>query len=458
MYAKLHRTAIRVALGLAALGGVSVVNAGYAWPADPAGFSRSGPWGAGPGYAAGANDSTFGRVIHQQNGLKLQVAGRAVTMPVAYRFSQNAPRYAAQVLYLHPGIRTAVGVALWLSTGKVIWDEVEKIWREQSPKGDGYEWRVNQYSLPWSSTKEAACAAYAAAYNGGGIYEYTYTRVDGEQCVGVLKMLPNTIINSDNRTNLSKQGGGKCPAGWTETPAGCLSPALSQPRFEELLNPANQPGWPMPQTVPQELPSDTPLPVEPNPKINPEPGQNPQHRPMFVPTGDPVPNPNYDPNSAPGPNNRPWIQPGVRLNPSPTVNDPWRIDVQPVDRPKEDGNPLPGPESETNPDTGKDDKPKPEERPGLCDEYPDILACQKPELDTPDDEIPKTTKDVSYLPDNLFGGGSCPANKTMNIAGQQMTVWDWDASCGYIQNYMRPVILVLCAFAAFVIVSGGTRQ
>lgn len=455
MYAKLNRIAIRFALGLAALGGVSVVNAGYAWPADPAGFSRSGPWGAGPGYAAGANDSTFGRVIHQQNGLKLQVAGRAVTMPVAYRFAQNAPRYAAKALFLHPGVRTAIGLAAWLGVAEIFWDSATSTWKQlkTDTAPPDYHYLVDYVPDPGlSSTPEGACSNFAAVWGAQGLAIIS-SEVSNGRCLVRYKNKAN-MNDSVNRgiNRIDKP----CPVGYERTPAGCIRRServLSPEQFEEELFKRS-----MPQTVPRELPPNTPLPVEPNPKINPEPGQDPQHRPMFVPTGDPVPNPNYDPNAAPGPNNQPWIQPGVRLNPSPTVNDPWRIDVQPVDRPKEDGNPLLGPEPETNPDTGKDDKPKPEERPGLCDEYPDILACQKPELDTPDDEIPKTTKDVSYTPDNLFGGGSCPANKTMNIAGQQMTVWDWDASCGYIQTYMRPVILVLCAFAAFVIVSGGTRQ
>lgn len=93
-----------------------------------------------------------------------------------------------------------------------------------------------------------------------------------------------------------------------------------------------------------------------------------------------------------------------------------------------------------------------------CEKNPDATRCKDIDLDTPDGEIPKAEKSVTYTPESLFGGGSCPANKVMTVhTGQQLTVWDWDSSCGYITGYMRPIVLVLCGFAAFAIVAGGTK-
>ena len=454
MYAKLHRIAICVALGVIALGCVPLVHAGYAFPSDPVGFVRSGTWGVGYGYAASANDSTFGKIIHQKNGLTVPVPGKAVTMPVSYRLAQNAPRIAAGVIFAHPAVRTASGIAAWLGVGKLIWDESGKIWREtgeKQPVGD-LVWPYN--GVIYYSPGDACDAAYAREVYDKGRNANAGIQMVGTQAVNCL-MRDISIQNSQPSIFAyvyaeKRPGSMQCPAGWEDTGAGCLSPAVPQPQFEEILAPKT-----MPQTVPKELPYPSPLPVEPQPYINPEPGSTPQTRPMFVPTGDPVPNPNYDPNAAPGPDNQPWIQPGVRLNPSPTASEPWRIDGQPVDRPKDTKEPMQGPESENNPN----DKPtESKEQIDLCEKNPDILACSKPELDTPDDEIPKTNRDVSLQPENLFGGGSCPANKVMTVGGQQVTVWDWDQSCGYITGYMRPVVLVLCAFAAFMIVSGGARQ
>ncbi|WP_312302209.1 hypothetical protein [Diaphorobacter nitroreducens] len=456
MYAKLNRIAIRIALCVAALGGVSVVNAGYAQLAPPPGFSG----GAGAfGYAAAANDQVFGRVIHQSGALTANVGGQAVKMPAAYRLAANAPRIAAQAIFLHPGIRTAAGVALWLGAGKLVWDSAENIWREVSEPvegGDLFWWYApNKYS-----SADAACrAAYAALVTNPDAYPYAgyeLTSAKSANCRHSYKNLPNAAPQTFASVSAQSSGTGLvCPAGWASTPAGCLSPAVQQPRFEELLNPANQPGWPMPDSVPQELPPGTVLPVE-QPFINPAPGPNPAHRPQFVPTGNPVPNPNYDPNSPVGPANQPYLQPGVRIVPSPTPSNPWQVDMQPVDRPV--GSADPNPDPQPDPEPGDGDKPKPEDQQSLCEKHPDILACSKPELDTPEDEIPRETRDVSYQPESLFGGGVCPSNKTMSTHGMQLTVWDWQENCGYIRGYFRPVIMVLCAIAAFYIVTGGARQ
>jgi len=169
-----------------------------------------------------------------------------------------------------------------------------------------------------------------------------------------------------------------------------------------------------------------------------------------------LPNPNYDPNSPTSPANQPYLQPGVRIVPSPTAGNPWQVDLQPVDRPVESSDPSPDPKPD--PGTNEGDKPTPEDQQSLCEKHPDILACSKPELDVPEDEIPRETRDVSYQAESLFGSGVCPTNKTMSTHGLQLTVWDWQESCGYITSYFRPVILVLCAIAAFFIVTGGARQ
>lgn len=428
-------------------------HAGYAWPADPKGFVRSGSWGAGPGYAAGANDSTFGRVIHQQNGLKVQVGGRAVTMPVAYRLAQNAPRYAAKALFLHPGVRTAIGLAAWLGVAEIFWDAATSTWKQL--KTDtvplDYHYLVDYVPDPGpSSTPEGACSNFAAVWGAQGLAIISSEVSDG-RCLVRYK---NQANMNDSVSRVISRIDKPCPVGSESTPAGCIRRServLSPEQFEEELFKRS-----MPQTVPQELPPNTPLPVEPNPKINPEPGQDPQHRPMFVPTGDPVPNPNYDPNAAPGPNNQPWIQPGVRLNPSPTVNDPWRIDVKPIDRPKPDNTPMPGPETEPSPDPKPGDKPKPEESPGLCDLYPDILACEK--LDTPNgQDIPESEKSISITPDSGWGpdGGTCPAPRVIMTQGRSIPI-PFDLFCTYMQG-MRPIIIAMAWLsAAFILI--GARE
>ncbi|MVT36553.1 hypothetical protein GO497_00610 [Acidovorax citrulli] len=106
----------------------------------------------------------------------------------------------------------------------------------------------------------------------------------------------------------------------------------------------------------------------------------------------------------------------------------------------------------TNPDEKPDDKDDGDD----CKKNPDSLACA--DLDTPSGEIPKSTRNVTFNDENLFGGGACPADIYANVARQNMKIWDWQQSCGYITSYVRPVLLIICTYIAFMIVSGAARD
>jgi len=470
----MDRVAKLVAAALLALAGVSA-HAGYAYPADPAGFTRSGGTGfQGIGYAVNsANDQAFGRVVHQPNGIKVNVPGRPVTMPAAYRFAANAPRVAAGIIFANPALRTGLAIAAWLGVGKLIWDEVNRKWisSEQNTEyeqSDGYKWVAGSGSTYYNTKSEACRAIYPAgvSLSGGGVQLGGY--VEGNWCYTDASY-SDVVTPKRFQAPLTRYSNPSCPAGWYVTPAGCVQtppPKNVQDEAEfarRILNPDNQPGWPnvpadwpMPERVPFELPPGTPLPVE-QPFINPQPSPNPQHRPLFVPNGDPVPNPNYDPNAQPSPENQPWIQPGVRLNPSPTVNDPFRLDVKPVDRPKPTGDPSTGPESdpEQNPNN-PGDKPKPEDPPGLCDLYPDILACVK--LDTPEaPDLPTSEKPISITPDGGWGadGGTCPPPRQIMVQGRTIPI-PFDLFCMYMSGLYPVVIAMAWLSAAFIVV--GARE
>lgn len=109
-------------------------------------------------------------------------------------------------------------------------------------------------------------------------------------------------------------------------------------------------------------------------------------------------------------------------------------------------------ETQTDADPAQDPKES-----DLCEKYPDILACAKPELDTPDDKIPKRDIQISYDAESVLGGGSCPADKIMMLGGQQVTVWDWQARCQNIVDYVKPVVLALAAFIAMAILLPSLR-
>lgn len=94
--------------------------------------------------------------------------------------------------------------------------------------------------------------------------------------------------------------------------------------------------------------------------------------------------------------------------------------------------------------------------PDPCIANPERNGCRTDTFDTPVGEVPKSSKTMTYQAENLgFAGGSCPANKTMMIGGQSVTVVDWVENCGYITSYAKPMILVMATFAALMIIFGG---
>ncbi|MCD2514570.1 virulence factor TspB C-terminal domain-related protein [Comamonas endophytica] len=389
----------------------------------------------------------------------LNVAGRSVSVPASMRFAANAPRVAAAALFLSPQLRTAVGIASWLGVAKIVWDDNLQAWVQNAVGGnsdqqsDGQEYSVPGY--PWAPTRQGACEAYfPIAYPTlGGVvtvrvgYEnpclLTYTRPDGtEGTVGA----PLT-----NRTNPN------CPAGWYATPAGCTQTPqprkLSQEEMVDLLNPANTPGWPMPNSVPREMPS-VPLPVQ-LPVINPNTGVNPFPQPLFVPTGNPVANPNYDPNAAPSPSNQPFFQPGVRVTPAPVPGSPWQVDIQPVNRPQSTNVPNPNPQTDPVENTG--DQPAPENEPDLCEKYPDIVACQKLGDVSPvalaKNTVPlQINKEQGFGPDN----GVCPAPKQFMVMGKSMA-FRWDLLCDF-ATQIRPLLIGFAYLSAALAFFGLSRR
>ena len=115
--------------------------------------------------------------------------------------------------------------------------------------------------------------------------------------------------------------------------------------------------------------------------------------------------------------------------------------------------------TQTNPDgtTETTTEEEQEEEPrDECEDKPDSIACA--ELDTPEGEVPKETKTITYTPEEMgLGGGTCPADLTMSVmsrGGQSMKVWDWAQSCAKITTYVRPLVLTLASITALFLVVG----
>lgn len=411
--------------------------AGYAQLAPPAGFGGSpGNWT----FAPSANDVRYGGTAFSPNALRVPVPGTTATMPAAYRFAANAPRIAAAAIYMNPYVRTGVAIASWLGVGKFIYDEVTKQWQQiiDSQEVISQPWLYRYNYSPWATAGETCKLPFA---NGTG----TPFSSTGNQPFSGCK-------DKDGYYRSIESIKQSCPANTVETPAGCVlktSETVFVPK-EVFLD--KLPTAPMPDSVPWELPKPTPLPVE-QPVINPEPVPNPVPRPLFVPTGDPVPNPQYDPNAAPGPNNQPWIQPGVRVNPSPTPSEPWRVDLQPLNRPVPGPEPMPEPDSEDPP---VPDKPS-EEQIDFCAKNPDVLACQK--LDEPNsEELPASEKPISISPDGGWGAdnASCPAPKQITVQGRAIPI-PFDLFCTWASG-MRPIIIAMAWLSAAFILLGARSE
>jgi hypothetical protein len=421
-------------------------HAAYAQLSPPAGWTSTP--GASGNFAMGnaSNAATLANGTVRTNAA-LNVGGRAISVPASLRFSANAPRIAAAVIFQHPAVRTAAGIATLLGLASITWDEALQAWVKPGSEykiSDGVGWWAYNISQP-SKTPEAECQKIT-----GGAYDKVMGPYDGGLTMACYK---KSGTSSEFVTTMRKTSMSSCPAGWFITPAGCVQTVpprkLSEPEFIEELAPL-----PMPSTVPRELPNKTPLPVE-RPVINPTPGDNPSPSPLFVPTGDPVPNPNYNPEAAPGPSNQPWLQPGVRVTPRPTTDSPWQVDVQPVDRPQAGPDPLP--DAEQNPDTDPNDKPKEEDSKSLCEKHPDILACQKLGDITPEN-LAKNTVTLQINREEGFGpaNGACPAPNQFVVMGKSMA-FQWDLLCDF-ANQIRPLLVGFAYLSAALAFFGLSRK
>ena len=112
-----------------------------------------------------------------------------------------------------------------------------------------------------------------------------------------------------------------------------------------------------------------------------------------------------------------------------------------------------------NTTTTTTEKENAEEKATDCELHPDTAGCQKLDLDVPDGEIPKTTKNITFAPENLgFGGGSCPSDVMVSVHNMQsVKAFDWVSACGYITDYVKPMFLALSGFAALMILFAGGK-
>jgi hypothetical protein len=84
----------------------------------------------------------------------------------------------------------------------------------------------------------------------------------------------------------------------------------------------------------------------------------------------------------------------------------------------------------------------PPETPGLCDLYPDILACQKPVLgELAPVDLKNTTRNLMITKDSGWGptGGACPAPRTAVIMGKSISM-PFTILCDF-ANMINPILI-----------------
>lgn len=426
--------------------------AGYAQLAPPSGWVGGAGAASTFSYPSAANAATFSNGTVLTNA-SLNVGGRAVQVPASMRIAANAGRVAAAAIYLHPALRTAAAVATWVGAAGFVYD-MAKGWQvpEQATVSDGYAYyAVDRTSAGAAATPEAAAEFWVAYQNqmNGNLYK---SELSGScEPFGSSSQTRCPFTDTDVKTGYSYvryaavKRSAVCPAGWFHTPAGCIQnppmKTVTKEEFERMVPDAR----PMPSELPGVVwPASWPVEV-------------PEVQPTFIPTGNPVPNPKYDPSAPPSTENQPFVQPGVNVRPAPSPSSPWQVDLQPVNRPT--SNPKPG--SDPVPDTNPDGSPKPDpgdkprednkEDRDFCDKHPDVLACKKIELDTPEGEIPKKQIDVTWSPIDLgLGGGSCPA--PVQIYEDKQFSYQFACDNLYI---IKPLVIAIALFVGGMIIFGG---
>lgn len=90
-----------------------------------------------------------------------------------------------------------------------------------------------------------------------------------------------------------------------------------------------------------------------------------------------------------------------------------------------------------------------------CEKDPKAFGCG--ELDTPEGEIPKSTKELTYAPESIgASGGSCPPDVVRTIQGKTLTLFSYQSGCGYLSTYIKPLVLLISALIAyFLLIPGG---
>lgn len=359
----------------------------------------------------------------------LNIGGRAITVPVAMRFAANAPRIIAGAIVLNPYIRTAVTVASLLQMAKIEWDDVNQTWlKKDLVNGDQKFYSDDNGATYKHGSAYSACAARMARFPApvNSYSFYVNVGFDGvSECVS--DQLGGTFLFAyDKKISTAQE----------------IKRQISNDDAIQEIQPL-----PLPNDLPNDLPPGIAIPVEPTPIINPvpDPQVNPVTRPLREPLGEPVPVPNTDPQQ--------WKTPVIDVVSAPLPDQPWRVDIQPRDIVKNDPSPITEPQVVNQEPSGQTQQ---EKTPGLCDMYPDILACQKPNFDTPStDQIQTRDAAITITPDSGWGAENAACPPARHLPGANVD-FEFTTICNFMSG-IRPVMISVAWLMAAMILIGFKR-
>lgn len=409
----------------------NVTHAGYAQVSPPAGFTTS----AGASfYQAAANDVSIANGVRGAAGV-VNVGGRAISMPAAYRFAANAGVYAARASFGNPALFAT------LLIGSAAYN-----WYTQNG--------LSVQNGNWAKTDPSACLATCFSYwvTAGGIDIY------GNSWSDIASQIVSRTAGGDayHKYLTCSQLGATGVAGWLclaqvgdyhyiygsrASRAPDASPYLpvTQAEMETTLG-----DKPIPEGLPQRL--GYPLPVQ-NPVLNPSSASVPQAQPLRVPMGQPQPVPNSDPAQ--------WKQPYVDLTPV-TNGTPWTVDVVPGEQVKTNPTPLPDAGSVPTVEAGTTEQPV---TPDLCEKNPGILACQTVDLGTVTPvAVVNGNKNLAINKDSGWGpdDGTCPAPKTFSVLGVALSM-PFTLLCDF-ATAIRPLFIAFAWLSAALTFFGMGRK
>lgn len=424
------------AVAVLSLFGTVSAHAAYAQLAAPAGWSQGA--GGASMYQAANGEKWLQSTV--RTNAALNVGGRAVQVGAAMRMAVNAPQFVAGRIASAAAFGPAGIVGGALTLGAMMAIPVVADWLLGGPSP--LRWNKETGTFEIEKTEETGGWFWGGKGPAGSAKDALQmglpqgTDMSVISCTGAPVAMCYKYAGSWNQEFVgSPQYDGTQFKKWDPVPADEVPAVLEQAGYN-----------PLPATFPNAVPM--PYPVQ-NPILNPSPDVVPLPQPLSIPLGDPVPVPNTDPQQ--------YSQPVARVAPSPTLQNPWRVDV------REEEVVSTSPEGVPDPEPTPDSPPAEEESasdtplPGIPElyerKYPNGI---KGVWDTKIDAIKQSSlfSLVPGLTPNL-GDGGCPVWQIrLDVGVADFGMVDLSLPCN-VWAFIRVCIIVTALFLARRLIFGG---